>query len=187
MVALNYKPEQLSFENKLQNKLRDYLVNGGIRTIYKVSQSYVSIDGNQSLINKNLSQVTNYNISLGAQLRLYKNLFYESAGAYNFGIGGVATTQNDYLLTYNFVFNQTHHPLTLSTSFGYTNFEVGKKKEQFYYQESLLYKLGFIYEQKRRLSYLVTLAYINRFYERNNGFSIHTLKFVPSIGIIKRF
>jgi hypothetical protein len=187
IVPINYIKQKEKLSSKFRNAFRGYIVNGGFRTNYRINQSPLKIDGFQPLLNKSLYQFSNYTISLGTQFKLYKNLFLESAGGYNFGIGGIKIEQNDYLVTYNFVFNKTHHPLTISPSFGYSNIELGKKKAQFYYQESLLYKLNFTYEQKRRLSYTLLLTYLDPFYQRNNGIILNNLKFVPSIGIMKRF
>lgn len=186
-VDPDYKEEKVSFKFKLLNKFRTYVISGGIRTTYNFNLSYLDIKGFQSVLNKNLSSVSNYHFYLGGQFKIYKNLFVESNRGFNYGIGGLRLLEYDYLITNNFVFNKTHHPLTIAPSFGYSNIELSKKKEQFYYQESMVYKLGFIYEKKRQTSYILSLTYINPFYIKNNGITITNLKFVPSIGIIKKF
>jgi hypothetical protein len=65
--------------------------------------------------------------------------------------------------------------------------ELRKKKNQFYLQESLIYKMSFIYEKKRQTSYVISLTYVDPFKETNSGIILNNLKFVPSIGIIRRF
>ena len=182
-----YTQEKQSLKVKSLNWLREYIVSGGIKSGYNINQLPLVVNGFQPLLNKNLSQISNYNFSLGGQYRISKNLFLESSSGFNFGIGGLRLTQNDYLLHYNFVFNKTHHPLTIAPSFGYSNISLSKKKEQFYYQESLLYRLSFMYEKKRQLSYVISLTYFDPFYQRNNGLILNNLKFVPSFGVIRRF
>jgi hypothetical protein len=186
-VDPDYREEKESFKSKLINGLRTYIVSGGYRTTLKFNRSYLNVVGSQPLLNKNFTQVSNYNLSAAIQFRLYNNLFIETNGGFNYGIGGLRINQNDYLLAYNFVFNKTHHPLTIAPSFGYSNIELGKKKEQFYYQESLIYKMSFIYEKKRKTSYVLSLTYVDPFYVRNTGLILNNLKFTPGIGIMRRF
>lgn len=186
-VPYNYVKEKETIGWKLFNGLRTYIVNGGYRTSYSFNQSYLNINSFQPLLNKSVSSIANYNLSFGLHFRLYKNLFIDNIGSTNCGIGGLSIRMTDYLLSQNFVFNKTHHPLTITPSFGYSNITLSKKKEQFYYQESLLYKLRFSYEKKRQTSYTFSLSYVNPFYRRNKGINLNTLKIVSSIGIVKRF
>lgn len=179
--------EKPTFEYRTLNRLREYIINGGIKTVYSINKLPLVINGFQPLTNKDLLQTSNYNFSLGGQFRLHANLFLEKGGGFNFGIGGLRLTQNDYLLHYNFVFNKTHHPLTITPSVGYSNIDLSKKKEQFYYQESLLYRISFMYEKRRQLSYVISLTYVDPFYQRNNGLVVKNLNFAPRFGLIRSF
>ncbi len=183
----NFIQEKLTFEYRALNRLREYIISGGIKTVYGINQLPLLMNGFQPLINKDIPQTSNYNFSLGGQFRLHTNLFLETGGGFNFGIGGLRLTQNDYLLNYNFVFNKTHHPLTITPSFGYSNIDLSKKKEKFYYQESLLYRISFMYEKRRQLSYVISLTYVDPFYQRNNGLMVRNLKFAPRLGLIRSF
>jgi len=186
-VPNNYVAEKETFKSRILNSYRTYVVSGGVRSTYSFSRSYLDVNGFQPLLNKNLSSVSNYHFYFGGQFRLYKGLFTELNSGFNWGIGGMRLIQNDLLLTYNFVFNKTYHPLTIAPTFGYSGMELRKKKNQFYLQESLIYKMSFIYEKKRQTSFVISLTYVYPFKETNSGIILNTLKFVPSIGIIRRF
>ena len=183
----NFIYEKPTFEYRALNRLREYIISGGIKTVYGINQLPLVINGFQPLINKDIPQISNYNFSVGGQFRLYTNLFIETSGGFNFGIGGLRLTQNDFLFNYKFVFNKTHHPLTITPGFGYSNIDLSKKKEQFYYQESLLYRISFMYEKRRQLSYVISLTYVDPFYQGNNGLKVNNLNFVPSFGLLRRF
>ncbi len=182
-----YSVEKVSSFKKVQRLYRNYIVSGGLRTVYKINQSHLIIDNFQPLINKKLTGLSNYNFSTNTQLRIWKPFFLETGGAFNWGIGGVNFKQTEFDLIYQFEFNKPHHPIFISPFVGYSFINLKKKKDLLYRNESVVYGANFIYEQKRRLSYIFSLKYYDVQNATNRGLILRNNKFQPSIGFIRRF
>ncbi len=179
--------ETASTSYKILNGFRNYMMKGGLRWTYQINQSPLNLDGNQPILNKNLSPIVNYNLSSDLQFKLYHNLFFELGGGLNYGLGGIKFNQIRYSFLYNFNINKNHHPIILSPIIGYSNIELSKKKDKLYNQKDMVYGLSFGYEKKRSTTYFISLKYYDNISKSATNLNIQNINFQPSIGILKRF
>ncbi len=177
-------------EAKLSKRLlaayRSFLVGDNLRGSLGIGISTLDVSGYQPLLGKSLGSIAKYHISRDIQLRLFahKELFFQFINDFNLGIGGINFNESGYGLTYNFVFNKTHHPLSISPFVSYSIITLKHKDNELYRQKSWVYGISLSYELSPRMN-----AFVNgRYYEvgtvTNQGLLVQNNPITLGAGLI---
>jgi hypothetical protein len=177
------KPKQKLMRDPL-NEIIKYLRGDNARYIFEFSRLPVTIQQSQPGLNSGVDPDANYALGVDFQLRIFKGLFFESDNGFNWGIGGVSNTSNTYGLTYNFILNKKHRPLTISPMIGYATLRLSQKNVEYYNQTSLVPGLSIAYERSHRWSYYLAAKYYHVLSSQNLGINLVQQKVTPIFGFI---
>lgn len=84
-----------------------------------------------SLTHLGYNSVAAYGIAFGTSFRIYKPLFFQLNGEFNYGWGGLKTRNSSYKLSYFFPLNgKSNHSIIASPFFGYSKILINDKAKQ---------------------------------------------------------
>lgn len=164
--------------------LLGYLTGDNLRYGFAIAKLPVTISQNQPVLGADVDGIANYALAFNLQLRLFKELFFETDNEFNWGIGGLSNNSDNFILTYNFPFNKGYHPITLSPMFGYYNLKLSKNNTDYYKQQNLVYGLSIAYELSHRWSYYIAGKYYSGLSTENYGVNLNEQKITITTGFI---
>jgi len=163
-------------------KVINYLSNDNIRLVLRIGKTPITFASNQTILDKDLKDISNYTVGATYQFRLYQNLFFNLAGNSNYGLGGIRNATSSYQLTYGIETNKKGHVITFWPSFGYSKNVIAIKEEEYFNAKYLTTGLDLSYEITRRHRLFSGLEYAHQFSQVNKGLVLKVGKFYPSIG-----
>lgn len=164
-----------------------YVFNDNIRQLFELSTLPASAVGYQPVLDKTLGNVSTYVIGINTQFRLYKGLFAQVDGKYNWGIGGIKNNEGALYLIYNFELNKSGHPITFQPLFGTSEITLSHKGDKLLEQSCLVSGFNFAYEYRHNTSLFLSAKYYSRSgTATNNGLSINFQPVVIGGGILFR-
>ncbi|MES1221522.1 MAG: carboxypeptidase-like regulatory domain-containing protein [Bacteroidota bacterium] len=171
-IDTTLKGKKISFYTGCIN----YLRNDNLRAIISIYQMPISVPDSKT-------SLARYGLCLGAQFRVYKNLFLDYNEINNFGIGGINNSMLELYLSNNFELNKIHRPVTISPIGGYNKVVsyIDKHKKTIYYNYALGIKAGIEWTHKK--SIFIEGICINSFNKKNTEPSAQLNNIILSGGI----
>lgn len=135
--------------------------------------------------NSNYGSLVDYGLSFGITLRVYKNLFFQQGTTTAYGLGGVITFTNNYLLDYEFKVNKNHRLIAIKPFAGYAYTNI--KKDQLNLDQSFkswVVGVNTSIELTHKKSFFIAPAYHYNYYQGGTYTGIQPTNFSINIGLI---